>query len=286
MNKKIKLIALDLDGTLLTNEKKVTADTVKILKEAKEKGIYVVVSTGRPYGGLPIETLEKAGMEYAIISNGASIYKIAEKECLYSNGISTEYAAEIIAEMQNLGVHIDAVIDGQAYGDKKAYDNIERLDLSASMKDYMRTSRVYVDDLLSHIHEKQQLVQKITLNFYRDDTDAEQKYQQIVKRFSAGNRLNVVSGGGRNLEITKKGISKGTALLILAEILKIDIAQTMACGDSENDLDILKTAAVGVAMENAQACVKEIADYITLSNEADGVAHAIQKLVFPDYNEA
>lgn len=284
MERKIKVIALDLDGTLLTNEKKVTADTVKVLRKAKEKGIYVIVSTGRPYGGLPFEILEAAGMEYAITSNGAAIFKISEKKCLYSDGISPEYASKIIAELQAMGVHVDAVIDGQGCGDQKAYDNIERIDLSDIMKDYMRTSRIYVDDLLSHIHERQKLVQKITLNFYADDTDAEQKYQQIVRQFSAEDRLNVVSGGGRNLEITKKGISKGTALQILAEILKIDMAQTMACGDSENDLDILKTAAVGVAMENAETCVKEIADYITLSNEAEGVAHAIQKLAFLDAN--
>lgn len=280
MDKKIRLIALDLDGTLLDNEKKVTAETVNVLREAKEKGIYVIVSTGRPYGGLPFEILEAAGIEYAITSNGSAIYKIPGRECLHSDGICPAYAAEIIAELQTIGVHTDTVIDGQGYGDMRMYDNIDRLDMSEVMKDYMRTSRAYIDDILKEIHERQQPIQKITTNFYKDDAEGEQKYQQILKLFSGEAELNVVSGGGRGLEITKKGISKGTTLRILADLLNVNIEQTMACGDSENDRDILKTAAVGVAMENAQACVKEIADYITLSNEADGVAHAIRELAF------
>lgn len=279
-NKEIKLIALDLDGTLLTDEKKVTPETAAVLKEAKQRGIYVVASTGRPYAGLPLEILEEAGIEYAITANGAAIYTVPERKCLFADGISPEQAEVIVAELLEMGAHTDIFIDGQGYGDKNNYKNIERLGMPEVMKEYMRTTRIYIDDLLECIREKNQVIQKITTNYYLEPDGTYLHYEEAVERFVGREGLDAVSGGFHNLEITKKGVTKGKTLQILAEILGVDMSETMACGDSENDVDILRTAAIGVAMANAEDCVKEIADCITLSNEEDGVAEAIRKLVF------
>lgn len=276
----IKLIALDLDGTLLTNEKKVTQETVNVLQEAKARGVYVVASTGRPYGGLPFAVLEEAGIEYAITANGSAIYKLKGKECLYSDGISPELAEEIVTELLDLGVHTDIFVDGQGYGNKKTYDNIRLLSMSDVMKDYMRTTRIYIDDLLACIRERNLPLQKITTNYYAMPDGIDPKRAQVLARYAGSEEVEIVSGGVNNLELTKKGISKGAALRILAELLGVDMSQTMACGDSENDMDIIRTAAVGVAMANAEECVKAVADYATLSNEEDGVADAVRKLVF------
>lgn len=282
MKNSIKLIALDLDGTLLTDEKNVTAYTVKILQKAKEKGIIVVASTGRPYGGLPMDILQETGIKYAITANGSAIYTVPEKKCLFSDGIAPKEAEKIVSELLDMGIHTDIFIDGQGYGWKKTYDKIAYLGMSDVMKEYMRTTRIYIEDLLACIRENNQAVQKITTNYYVDCEEMLRLREWVLQRFSDSGELNVVCGGNNNLEITKRGTSKGKTLCILADILGVEMSQTMACGDSENDVDILKTAAVGVAMANAEDCVKEIADYITLSNEEDGVAEAIQKLVFDE----
>lgn len=280
MERKIRLVALDLDGTLLTNAKKVTQETIDVLKEAKRRGVYVAASTGRPYCGLPLDILEEAGITYALTANGAAIYTVPGRECLFYDGIAPERAAELVTELLAMGVHTDIYVDGQGYGQKSAYPKIDNLNIQDVMKDYLRRTRIYVDDLSAYIREQQKDVQKITTNYYYQPDGTYYAYDQVVARYSGCSDLNMVSGGANNLEFTKKGISKGETLRVLADIFGVDMSETMACGDSENDIDIIKAAAVGVAMANADEDVKAVADYITLSNEENGVADVIRKLVF------
>ena len=147
------------------------------------------------------------------------------------------------------------------------------------MQAYIQSSRSFVKNLPQFLRDNNLQIQKITMNFYQGEDGTYLDYENVLHMASADERLEVVSGGYHNLEITKKGATKGKGLHILADLLNIPMEQTMACGDTQNDLDIIQAAAIGVAMGNATEEVKQAADFVTLSNEEDGVAYAIRTLV-------
>ena len=106
----MKLIALDLDGTLFNNKSQISKENIKAIKEATAAGINVVISTGRPFGGLPFEAIKGTGIRYAITANGSAIYEIYTKKCLYENCLTDETAFSIIAYLMPKRDHIDALL--------------------------------------------------------------------------------------------------------------------------------------------------------------------------------
>lgn len=279
MEKVIKLVALDLDGTLFRPDKSISSENRSTIKEAVQDGVQVVISTGRPYCGLPLEILEELGVRYAITANGAGIYSIPQKECLYSNCMSNQLAAELVEKLDQMNIHMDLFIEGDSYSDEKQYDKIGLLPIPKPMQEYIQSSRRFVRNLPQYICDRNLQVQKITMNFYLCGDGTYRGYEDVLRMASADERIEVVSGGYHNLEITRKGTTKGKGLRVLADLLHIPMEQTMACGDTQNDIDILQVAAIGVAMGNATEDVKQNANFVTLSNEEDGVAYAIRKLV-------
>ena len=278
MKKKIKLIALDLDDTFLDDEKGIPKENELAVGEAIEKGVYVVVSTGRSLTAIPMKDINRMGVQYAITANGAEIHKLPEQEVVFSDGMEPSFACEIIEKMQELQVHTTVFIEGICFADKRDLPRVDELKLSDVMKDYMRTSRTYVDDLITLVKEKNKAIQKFTLQFYYNNGKY-WNYDKTYELLKNDKRICLVTGGYHNLEFSKYGVSKGTSLCFLANKLGIDLEQTMACGDTQNDIDILQTAGIGVAVANATEDVKAAADYITLSNNESGVAHAIRKFV-------
>lgn len=282
MKKKIRLAALDLDGTLFNHESRISAADRETIKKASQNGVEVVISTGRPYAGLPVEQLTGIGIHYAITANGAAVYRLPEKECIYSDCMEPSLVGPILKELQKKDIHIDAFIDGDGYGKASCRPKIGLLDMPESIREYIRSSRTFKEDLSLFIEENQLKVQKMTLHFYPLLDGTFQHREEIKAFLSSCSKITFLCGGYHNLEFTKAGATKGMGLRFLCSHLGISLSETMACGDTQNDIDILKTAAVGIAMENARDDVKEIADYITLSNENSGVAHAIRRFALED----
>lgn len=279
MCKKIKLIALDLDGTFLNEKKEITEGNRRAILDASRIGVKSVVSTGRPYSGLDVQEFLEMGMEYAITVNGAEIYRLADRRCMYAEGMENNRAREIISELKKYDIRIDFLMEGCGYGERLAEGRVEELGLPDVMKNYIRKTRILLDDMEAFIKEKNVGISKITLNFYLEEDGTYRDYEKVEKYLETLEDISFLSGGYHNLEITKKGVHKGKSLEVLADMLGIPVSETMACGDSENDIDMIKAAGVGVAMANASEETKEAADYITLSNEEDGVAFAIRELV-------
>ena len=119
-------------------------------------------------------------------------------------------------------------------------------------------------------------LQKMTVNFQTDENGVLIDREDVRLFLTSNPDITVVCGGYNNLEFTRKGVDKGQGLIHLANYLGIPIEETMAIGDTENDLEILKTAGISVAMGNSIEDIKKLADYVTLTNEEDGVAHAIE----------
>lgn len=275
----VKLIAMDLDGTLFNKEGQITPKTKEELKRVGEKGVYTVISTGRPFNGLPFDQITDTAIEYAITTNGASIYRIANKECLYDNSMTFDVYAPILEYILSREIHIDLYIDGEGYTPIRCRENLPRLDVSDSLKKYMLATRTPLLDLMGYVKDCGKKVQKINLNFY-PQPDGSLLYREEVLSFLKSNpQIEVVCGGFNNFEISKAGVTKSEGLKELCALLDVPVEQTMAIGDSENDYSIINAAGIGVAMSNASEDILSIADYITTSNEEDGVGEAIKHFV-------
>ena len=276
----VKLIALDLDGTLFNKQGEISSKDRETLRRATEAGVAVAVSTGRAYCELPKEMLYDVGVNYAITGNGSAVYKLPGNDCVFSDCLDNEVLYSILEEFEKLDIYYDVYIEGQAYCPKSVVHNIRKMDMPEAIHEHVERTRIVVDDLTEYIKSTGKQVEKATANFAlledgtyldRDATSA------ILDRYP---QVQYLCGGYHNWEFTKAGVTKGTGLHFLAKRLGIEMNQTMACGDSENDYYMLKEAYHAVAMGNATEQIKQICNFITLSNEESGVAYAVEKLVF------
>lgn len=272
MNHRIKMIGLDMDGTLLTTEKKMTAYTKQILEKALEQGIEVVLSTGRSITGIPKELLEMPGMKYAVTINGARIIDLQINEVIYENTLSMETALKLLDIISEYDAIQEAFIDSVCYSTKEKLAHANDYFLHPSIAEYVLKSRTPVDDVKATVLEKNKSVDKVN-GMFRTAEDKKSSYELLSKVPG----VVVVSSLGNNWEINAEGTDKGNAMLRLGQLLGIKREEIMACGDGMNDIAMLKAVGLGVAMENAEPEVKEAADYITASNDEDGVAKAIEK---------
>ena len=270
----VKLIALDLDGTLFNSQSQISAHNIDTIKKANEAGATVVISTGRPYSGLPFEQLKGSGIRFAITTNGSAIYEIESGKCLFEEAMNEDIILPILDFLLTKDIHMDAFIGGKGYTPVQCVAAGQKLANPPALKHYILNTRVRVDNLPLFIHENQLKVQKMTLNFYPEG-DIFKDREEVRKYLESNPAVTTVSGGYNNLEFTRADVNKGVGLQKMAQLLDIPVAQTMAVGDTENDLAIIRAAGVGVAMGNATAAVKSAADYITTSNDEDGVAAAI-----------
>ena len=277
--KDIKLVALDLDGTLFDNSSRISERNLTAIRSITDKGIHVVISTGRPFEGIPFDQIKGTGINYAITANGSGIYEISTGKCLYENAMDEELVTPILNFLLTRDIHMDAFIGGKGYTPIQCVETAQKLTVPSSIKNYIITTRTRLDNILQFIHENQLKVQKMTLNFY-PAADGTLIDRETVRKFLVSNpSITTVCGGYNNLEFTRADANKGVGLRKLAEILGVNPDATMAIADTENDLAIIEAAGIGVAMGNATDAVKARADYVTTTNTKDGVAAAIEHFI-------
>ncbi len=277
--KDIKLVALDLDGTLFDHSSRISKRNLTAIRSITDKGIHVVISTGRPFEGIPFDQIKGTGINYAITANGSGIYEISTGKCLYENAMDEELVTPILNFLLTRDIHMDAFIGGKGYTPIQCVETAQKLTVPSSIKNYIITTRTRLDNILQFIHENQLKVQKMTLNFY-PAADGTLIDRETVRKFLVSNpSITTVCGGYNNLEFTRADANKGVGLRKLAEILGVNPDATMAIGDTENDLAIIEAAGIGVAMGNATDAVKARADYVTTTNTKDGVAAAIEHFI-------
>lgn len=274
MEHKIKMIGLDLDGTLLTDKKELTARTKAVISRTLSQGIVVLVATGRPWMGIPEELRNFPGMRYALTSNGARIIDAQEERVIEEHLLSPELALQALEICGKYDTLQEVYFDGQGYAPADKMAVVERYHRNPSMCEYMRKTRIPVDNIFKLVKEENRGLDKVQALF----ADMEER-TQAWRELREVSGLELVGSLRYNIEINTAGVNKGTGLVNLGKVLGIKREEIMAFGDGDNDIVMLKEVGIGVAMANAEDKVKETADYITLSNEEDGVAEAIEKLV-------
>ena len=275
MKKRIRLIALDMDGTTFNSRKEITNRTRRTIAEAVERGIQVFPATGRPKSYLPQEIMSIPGVHYASTSNGASIIDMHKEEPLYEDLIPAERMPDIIRRIKDLPVIIELFYKGACYCDRSTLPVIEQILQERPSVQNGQAPEIYEDGIFDRLLQDPFPVEKVHLIF----SDLKIR-KEIMDFYQKENILDVTSAFAENLELTSKTATKSNALLRLAGILGISQEETMAIGDSFNDLDMLGAAGTSVAMGNAEPEIKETADLITKTNDEDGVAWAIEKYAF------
>ena len=268
----IKLIALDLDGTLLTTDKRITARTRAAIEECEKRGIEIVPATGRAMRAVPAEILELPGVRYGIFTNGASVWDIREEKSIAAQYIDWQTALKAIEILERYPMLYDLYIEGRGICEAQFLERLEEFGVPPENCRIIRSSRQPVPNLIAYLKEFHPPVQKINLIFREKAVKVE-----VRRELSQIDALSVTSSLPWNLEVNAQGATKGGGLERLRAHLNISREETMAFGDGENDLPMLQAAGLGIAMENGADFLKKQADIITLTNDRDGVAAAIEQ---------
>lgn len=267
--KKIRLIALDLDGTLTNSEKIITDYTKDVLRRAMEQGLSVALASGRATPGvLPLASqleLEQRG-GFALSYNGARITDLTKGQVLHESAVPREHIGELYQFAAEQGVNLLSYSPDHEIVTERSNQWVELESKICGIPCRL------VPDLKAELSYP---VPKLLMTV--EPCRMEEVEAKLAKQFEG--RLEVFHSSPYFLEVMDYGYNKGTALAVLLNKLGLSREQLMACGDSGNDLAMIRMAGLGVAMGNADAAVKAEADYVTASNDEDGVAKAIEKFV-------
>lgn len=263
MTTKRHLIALDLDGTLLTDEKTITDRTKLVIKKARQAGHIVVIATGRPHrASLPY--YEELKLDTPMINfNGAYLHHPTDKkwEALHSP-LPVRTALAVVETCYQLGVHnIMAEILGDVYLDR--YD-----------EEFMAIFHINSEDNLIHVGSlKNQLNDDPTsLIIHPRDNQVEELRESLDRDHASVIEHRHWGAPWNMIEIVRKGMNKGVAVDRIAKYYQIKPENVVAFGDEDNDYEMIDYAGVGVVMDNGADHLKKIAKHITATNQADGVA--------------
>ncbi|EOL50796.1 Cof-type HAD-IIB family hydrolase [Enterococcus caccae] len=266
----IKLVAIDLDGTLLDSKKEISARNKEALAQAKAAGVKIVICTGRPLAaiGIYLDALNlRDNGDYSITFNGGLVQKNDTGEIIEKATMPLENVHDLFELASSLNVPLDILSDGLV------------LQLPTT-KDY-ESLYSQLNKLLTY--ESHELAQLTADRIYNkaviavDQTYLDEQIQKIPDPFY--DRYEIIKTRSNLLEFMPKGITKAYGISLLARDLGIKQEEIMTIGDEENDLPMIEYAGLGVAMENAVPRVKDLADVITDTNDNDGVAQAVEKFV-------
>ena len=272
-----RCIALDLDGTLLNEHGKLTDYARETLEAAIAAGVHVIVASGRAYDTLPAAVLQIPGIEYAITSNGAAVYRVADSSCLCVHKLQKESVRQIrkIAEEELETPVFEAFVDGIAYGAADYVNHPEKYEADARAIAYIRATRKPCEDFEAFLEEH--LEELDSLDLVISDPDEKKRLWERLEREVS--HVYLTASVPRLLEISDEKSGKAPALAYVLERLGVSKEETAAFGNADNDADMLEFAGCGVAVANATEKCLKAASRVTESNEEDGAAKEIRRLL-------
>lgn len=271
----IRLIASDLDGTLLTPEKQITEYTRKILIRAGQQGILFVPCTGRPFDAVPGCVRELPGVEYVITSNGAAVYSVSEGRRIYERLLMEETVEQILQLSLPQEVATEVLVQGVPYTEARYVEDPARFGATEYGIQYIKETRHGLSDIRSFLAEHRTRADGV--NFICADPVLREQLAGRLRRQCT--QITITSSVPHLLEVSHIQSDKGQTLLWLLEYLKISPEETMAFGDAQNDIPMLRAVRYGIAMENAEGHCKEAAFAVAGSNTEDGVARKIEEML-------
>ncbi len=267
-----KIMAFDIDGTLLTQDHKILDSTKASIKKLQNAGYHTIICTGRIYYHSVEIAKEIGNIDYIVSCNGAQIYDVQNKEVIYTRPHDPKNAEIIINELDNIGV--GAVI----YGEHDIYYFHHEND-STSLKlfeGFYRNFKKHLNSAELKDFIKDNKILKVLL-YFQDVDKAGIVTKRLREQFK--DVAYVVRGSASAVEFSVKGVSKATGVREILKRLSLSPNDLIAIGDSENDIEVLKMANLGIAMGNALEVVKKASDVITKSNDEHGIEYAIDTFI-------
>ncbi len=269
----IRVLGLDLDGTVFDSEKRISPRTMAAMQAAIARGVVVLPATGRPVSGVPKEFLHLEGVRYALTSNGATVTELATGRRVVELTFDADTAGQVYDIVRRFNSALSIFIDGNSYTSADNMDKMVEFSPPA-LRPYLRDSRIPVQDMHAFLRQHAHGIEKFSI-LYPDYPTRDAARAAVL----AACDVEATSSLGANLELNAPGVNKGRALVALAETLGYRRENVMACGDSDNDLAMIRMAGLGVAMGNAEPEILAAAAAVTDDNDHDGVAKAIERYI-------
>jgi Cof subfamily protein (haloacid dehalogenase superfamily) len=271
-----KLIVTDMDGTLLNNEKEVSQANQEALKKAREMGVKVVIATGRIYTSAKMYA-QLLGIDTPIIAcNGAIIKRAGCDEVIQSSPFKKEDLLNLVKILEGFGVYYHFYGQHHFYTKELKYTSEHYAKLNVKVPKDQQISIKIVENPMDQLLSDE--IDDEILKFTIIDENIE-KLRSIRAEVDRVEGLITDKSWHNNIEVMAKGTSKGNALDTLAKMMDINKEEIICFGDNENDLSLFDSSGFKVAMENGEDALKRRADYITSSNDQDGVAKAIYQFI-------
>lgn len=265
-----RLLAADMDGTVLTGEKVISPRTRRAIEQALAAGKEVLFATGRCPSEMEQYLREFPGMKYTLCLSGALVYDLRAGKALSETTISRELALEILEASRELDAMVNFYAGPDVFVEKRRRGNLAYFNCQCFEKLY-DSCAIWVDDIREVLESRGDQIYKI--NLYCHDAENWNCARELLSNLPF---LNYASGIPNNYEISPQGATKGEGLKKLSAVTGIPLSEMIAVGDEGNDLDMIRTAGLGVAMGNAIECIKQAADAETTDCDHDGVAQVIE----------
>lgn len=267
------IVFSDLDGTFLTNDKRVSSRNLEALDALDAAGVPFVPCSGRALSGILPEILEHPAARYAVTSNGAAVTNLRSKEVIYRVDLGVERALRYYEVAHDYDVTFDIFADGRIYTHRCWFDRLDEYIQDPAVLASVRRSRTPYDEKTPAFLSTLEHIERIAMYWYDPaDRDA------IKARIAHDVDVSIVRSVPNDIEISDARATKGIAMAWLCEKLGIALEDVVAFGDNINDISMLEAAGTGVAMENAEPETKAAADAVTGTNDASGVGEYLLQL--------
>ncbi|MCD7872659.1 MAG: HAD family hydrolase [Clostridiales bacterium] len=266
----MKVIATDLDGTLLAGNTELSDENLNAIKRLYYKGIKTVVVTGRTFYEIPLALRESDFVEYLIYSNGAGVYKKGMGNLFYST-INKKTAKEIFDLLNSYETFIELYSSGKPLVDEKKFSEkgFDYYRISPDFIPEMRRSRIPAADFNKNFDENSEFLEMFDV-FFREQTQRAECREKLLSLYP---QLEFTTSMDNNLEIMNRGINKGSGIIKFCEIENIDINDVIALGDSKNDLTLFKAVKTSFAVSNACKELKAVSSKVICSNDDNVICY-------------
>lgn len=270
---KTKLLALDLDGTMLRSDVTLSPKVKSALQKAIENGIEVVAASGRPFASMPDCVLKIEGINYSITSNGAAIYD-KNGSRIYKSLVDEADVLKLLDITQNYDLIFEAFIDGLTYTDIRYVQDPIKYGGSEAYIDYVRSSHGHIKNIRNFIYEHRTELDSIVY------VCSDKNLRNSIRSTIAENTNFFITSSTENyVEFSAKNATKANAVEHVCNMLGIKRKNIAACGNADNDVDMIKWAGLGAAVSNASPLCLDCADILVASNDDDGVAELVDYIL-------
>ena len=267
--KQYAMIALDMDGTLLRNDKTLHPDTINDVAAASAAGIHVVYSSGRAVAEILPYVQSLNSMRYAVCMSGALVYDFQEKRAIYKKAVPQAYVMEIAAEAERAGGMLHLLREDASIVGAEEVTHMSDFHMGAYQPSYLRIAALA--DNMTEEAKRYSSVEKVNI-YYRSEKDRMRGYEALKHL-----PLTFAFAEETSLEMNAEGVTKAAGLCELAKHLGIKMSETAGIGDGENDRAMLEAVGLSIAMGNAAEAIRKICDKVTDDNEHNGAGAAIRK---------